>query len=52
MLWDFATRLAFKLSKTKWVFALSDEQKFNECLRGMISEFRFESWANTELALF
>ena len=23
-LWDFATRLAFKLSETKWVFALGE----------------------------
>lgn len=31
-------------------FALSDERKLNECLCGVMSEFRFESWANTELA--
>ena len=26
-------------------------RKLNECLLGVMSEFRFESWANTELAL-
>ena len=51
MLWGFATRLAFKLSETKRVFALGGERKLNECLRGVMSEFSFESWANTELAL-
>ena len=51
MLWDFATRLAFKLSETKRVFALGGERKLNECLLGVMSEFRFESWANTERAL-